>query len=29
MARRAGWTTGAVWRDSAALFSVHELHRAV
>ena len=29
MARRADWTTGAVWRDSAALFSVHELHRAV
>jgi dimethylhistidine N-methyltransferase len=28
MAQRAGWMAGAVWCDSEALFSVHELHRA-
>lgn len=28
LAQRSGWLSGAVWCDSARLFSVHELHRA-
>lgn len=29
LAQRAGWRSGATWRDAARLFSVHELHRAL
>ena len=29
LAQRSGWLSGSVWCDSASLFSVHELHRAV